>query len=830
MNIIPTQCQYLQNQVENLLQLLHQESTLRQQDTTAVRASLNKVISPKFEIVFAGAFSAGKSMLINALLGRELLYSAEGHATGTECYIEYAEPEKERVVLTFLSGAEIQEQVAILRKELGLDSNANIQQPEVIQIIREQCDAIIKNEGGENKSERAKQAKALKLLVDGFEANKECIHSAENAIYSMEQFNFSNLKEAASYARRGMNSAVLKRVEYYCHHPLLEDGNVIIDTPGIDAPVEKDAQITYDKIEHPETSAVVCVLKAAAAGDMTTEETELLEKMRENPGIRDRVFYVFNRIDETWYNSQLRQRLESLIISDFRDTERIYKTSGLLGFYGSLIKEASAGDRFGLDTIFANSVKGLDEEEETPQFVYAFNNYCGTSRKLPSNFPVSIHGFESPNENYVRILGEWGKPLIEQLIKDSGIEEFRDGITRYLKEEKRPQLFANLADDLQNICIQLQKNYLATQQNLASQPQEIEAMKIQELSLLNSQLQEVGEGFNQHISEEVNLLVTNKCDAFEADFNQLQSRMIRRLDELLDTFSVEAAYSRATINHPRNATAPLLAVLVEALYYLANQLEDILVDSTESVVSGFFQRLIDRVRKSEYYRQLYRLLGNDGGIEQHLKEVKKVVTTALISAARIECDRFVRESPRFYDEGTFSIYQFRQTLLQTSQSFDCSSMVEAEPSIRQLLKLDFEPKVSRTIRQTFRQTLNQTLKTHLLPMAEKQGEDIMQQYNQAREYLEKSLETEAAEKIQRNLRLQTEVEEKIGVYNQLVSSINSCLRTMLLNERQLPIIYGFNFGKNGDDLDVVSDENEKLLESEEVSPLDDLRQQMNLNS
>ena len=829
MNIIPTQCKDLQNQVENLLQLLHQEPTLRQQDTTAVRASLNQVISPKFEIVFAGAFSAGKSMLINALLGRELLYSAEGHATGTECYIEYAEPDKERVVLTFLNGVEIQEQVGILRKQLGLDPNAKIQQPEVIEIIREQCDAIIQKEGGENKSERAKQAKALKLLVDGFEANKECIHSTENAIYSMEQFNFSNLKEAASYARRGMNSAVLKRVEYYCHHPLLEDGNVIIDTPGIDAPVEKDAQVTYNKIENPETSAVVCVLKAAAAGDMTTEETELLEKMRGNPGIRDRVFYVFNRIDETWYNSQLRQRLESLIISDFRDTERIYKTSGLLGFYGSLIKETSGSDRFGLDSIFINSVKGLDGEEETPQFVYAFNNYCGTSRKLPSNFAVSIHGFESPNENYVRILAEWGKPLIEQLIKDSGIAEFRDGITRYLKEEKRPQLFANLADDLQNICIQLQKNYLATQQNLANQPHEIEAMKAQELLLLNTQLQEVGEGFSQHISEEVNLLVTNKCDGFEADFNQLQSRMIRRLDELLDTFSVEAAYSRATMNHPRNATAPLLAVLVEALYYLANQLEEILVDSTQSVVSGFFQRLIDRVRKSEYYRQLYRLLGNDGGIEQYLKEIEKAVSVALVSAARIECDRFVRESPRFYDEGTFSIYQFRQTLLQTSQSFDCSSMVEAQPAIRQLLKLDFEPKVSKTIRQTFRQTVNQTLKTNLLPMAEKQAEDIMQQYNQARAYLEKSLETEAAEKIQRNLRFQAEVEEKIGVYNRAVSSINSCLQAMMLNERQLPIISEFSFGKSEDDLEVVN-ENDKLLETQEVSPLDDLRQQMKLNS
>jgi hypothetical protein len=85
---------------------------------------------------------------------------------------------------------------------------------------------------------------------------------------------------------------------------------------------------------------------------MTIEETQLLERIRQNPSIRDRVFYIFNRIDETWYNPQLRQRLDNLIYSDFQDTTRVYKTSGLLGFYGSQIKGTSGRDRFGLDSIF----------------------------------------------------------------------------------------------------------------------------------------------------------------------------------------------------------------------------------------------------------------------------------------------------------------------------------------------------------------------------------------------------------------------------------------------------------------------------------------------
>ncbi|MDB9446845.1 dynamin-like GTPase family protein [Anabaena sp. CS-542/02] len=794
MSNIPTQCENLKEQVETVLQLLQQEPSLRSEDITSVQTSLEKVVSPQFEIVFAGAFSAGKSMLINALLERELLYSAEGHATGTECRIEYAPLDQERVVLTFLSEVEIREQASFLCEKLGFQTAANINQTEIIDLLRQGCNAIIQQEGGESKSERAKQGKALILLLDGYEANRQHIHTMKNATYSMEQFNFSNLKEAAGYARRGSNSSVLKRIEYYCNHPLLEDGNVIIDTPGIDAPVEKDAQLTYAKIQHPDTSAVVCVLKPAAAGDMTKEETELLEIMRDNGGIRDRIFYTFNRIDETWYNTQLKQRLDDLISKEFRDAPRVYKTSGLLGFYGSQIKHTNISDRFGLDSVFADTVKSSNGREETPQFINEFNRYCANSGKLSSShFRISVNSYETPNENYVRILAEQGTPLINQLIQDSGIEEFRTAITKYLVEEKRPQLFENLADDLEDVCIKIKKHYQTEYIKLDSQPREIEGMKAQELQRLNQQLQQVSKEFGQHITEEVNLIINNSCNTFEADFRQLQGRMIRRLDELLNTFSVADAYQRSTRSHPRNSTAPLLAILVEAFYYLANELEDILSECCQQLVNNLFRQLIEKIRKSEYYRQLYRLLGNDGGIEEQVKATAKTVSVILDNAASAECDRFVRESPRFYDEGTFSIYQFRQTLLQTSQSYDSQSMVEAEPAIRQLLKLDFEPKVSQTVCKSLRQTINTILKRQLLAMAQEQEDNILQQYSQARAYLEQTLQQEAQDKILSNQRLLNVVKEKIEGYNTAVSHINNCLQSMQLYDHLLPVISNEDF-------------------------------------
>jgi hypothetical protein len=87
----------------------------------------------------------------------------------------------------------------------------------------------------------------------------------------------------------------------------------------------------------------------------------------------------------------------------------------------------------------------------------------------------------------------------------------------YLTEEKRPQLFASLADDLQPLCISLQKFYLDKHRDLNSQPREIEAMKAQELTRLNHELKAIGIGFNQHIADEVNQIVVNRDPAFEED-------------------------------------------------------------------------------------------------------------------------------------------------------------------------------------------------------------------------------------------------------------------------------------------------------------------------
>ena len=392
------------------------------------------------------------------------------------------------------------------------------------------------------------------------------------------------------------------------------------------------------------------------------------------------------------------------------------------------------------------------------------------------------------NEKYVRLLSGLGTPLIDQLIKDSGIEEFRTAITRYLTEEKRPLLFADLADDLQPICIALRQSYLEAWLQLESQPRDIDAIKSQELQKLSRDLKQIGDRLYDDISKEVNFAVaSDQNQSLEVDYLKLKINMLKRLDELIVNFSVAIVHQRAQASHRRNSVVPVMGILTEGFYFLANELEDVLVECSKEIITNFFQNLIEKIKKADYYRELYRLLGNDGGTESYLQSVMLNASDALVNEAKIECDRYVRERPTFYADGT-GFSGLNHTLFQSCRGYDYQSMIESEPAIRQLLKLDFEFKVKDTVLRTFRQTINQTLNTHLLAGAAKQGDEILQQYDRARAYLAQTLEKEAQAKIDNNRRLQGDIKQNIDAYNAAVSNINACLEAMQLSRKKLPVI------------------------------------------
>ena len=94
-----------------------------------------------------------------------------------------------------------------------------------------------------------------------------------------EQFNFSNLKDAAGFARRGSNSAVLKQIRYYCHNYRMATSLLIHQGLMLQFRKMQNGRIIRLKTPIPQLSSAFSSLPISA-GDMTKEETELLEKMR----------------------------------------------------------------------------------------------------------------------------------------------------------------------------------------------------------------------------------------------------------------------------------------------------------------------------------------------------------------------------------------------------------------------------------------------------------------------------------------------------------------------------------------------------------------------
>lgn len=789
----PHQYENLEADVNRLLRLLDKEPSLRgQHDTAAIRTSRNKAIAPRFEIVFAGTYSAGKSMLINALLGQDLLYSSTGHATGIECYIEYAKsPEEERVELTFLSVLEVQEEVNDRSETLKLKS-VDIIQEGAIEKLRQKCKEITGDHKGSGKAEKEDEADGLLALLDGFEDNRKYIDPSNNKTYGMEELGFSK-EDAHNYACRGKNSAVLKRIKYYSHHSLLEDGNVLVDLPGIDAPVLRDAKLTYRKVEDTNTSAVICVMKADQEGEIETAEKKLIQAIRENSGIRDRVFYVFNRIDKTWRDPKLKQELDDLISKDFSKTRRgTYETSALLGFWANQLENTTESDRWGLDSIFkAETSKSSDGVEGTPSFVLEFLDYCDSDKLPVDKFPNIVRRkTQSKNEQYLEILNLYKTSIIEQLIRDSRIQEFSKAITRYLTEEKRPELFANLASDISELCNDLRESYLEERRQWKNKPANIVAMTERDLVQIEKEVLEVGEAFYRQIEEEIKLLVMDTCEDFKQDFNNLHQKMQDNLTDLIENFSILDAFANTCRNHHHATTAPLVAVLGQAFYDIANGLENVLVQESETLIASFFQRLIKRVRKQKYYRQLCNLLlDDDCEILQELRHIEKIIIEGVKVLASAECVFYIIESPDLYDyEDSVWLYQFRETLQEASKSRDVKRLVEAEQPIRQLLEIDFQAKFKQTIEVNFGSKIIKMLNKYLLSMAEKKRQLIWQQSARARANKWQTIEKEAQAKIdERNHKLR-EVELKISDYNQAVAGINSCLEAMKLDGYKLPTI------------------------------------------
>ena len=220
--------------------------------------------NPEFHIAFVGAIKAGKSTLINALLGQDLASTAVTPETAALTKFKAAEKQN-YVNLTFYS-----------QDEWNILWNS----------VRESKAEVFMQEYGELNAEAEKNnwlnKEPVTKVFDNIEELKEEIKK------------WTSSKKATHY--------FVKEVEVGIINSNIPKGVVFVDTPGLDDPVKYRSDITRTYIDRA-NAVLVCVKSDALTGGELATIYSVFANSRYNP---EKIYVVgtqldtLNRPNENW--------------------------------------------------------------------------------------------------------------------------------------------------------------------------------------------------------------------------------------------------------------------------------------------------------------------------------------------------------------------------------------------------------------------------------------------------------------------------------------------------------------------------------------------------
>ena len=810
--------QNLQDYVNELLELAKTSESIPEEDLKTVETSCKQAVSHTFEIAFAGLRSAGKSTTINALLDRELLYTQAGHATGTVCYIRSLPPSEteEKIEITFINQSQLKSNIAELCNDLNISTSGDTTQPEERERLMRQVRLMRREQDLPDRT--TKIMDVLERLLAAYNKYQSYIKEKNETItLPLDEEHRQQAAEYAAWEKAGGEvggGSVVERIDYYCRNSLLDSGNILIDLPGIDAPIKRDRELTLKRLQDEKTGAVVFMPSSAYEGALSQEEIELNTLIKSNKGIRSRVFFIFNRVDETWIDNQKRNKFEQSLKDDFKflnaddedETKRIYDTSALLGFYTSLIQnyiKENGIDSIKIPRIIDDGIE-INNTKIPKQYLISLVNFFRYKKNI--NFEVN----DSTNDDVLakeikEILNQKYFSSLEDAITESGVPRFRQSIYDYVNQRKRPQLYKQLSEDLQKLCRQLQKEYGEESTKLKKHPQTIEELKTSAKEKIEEDLKAISKQFDEHIDQAYRNFVTGSWNDFATEYNILKQNTTEFLKDLIDRFdfSLNKLYNQAIFNRRNNyGTAPILSIFVEPFYLLSSEFEDFFVEESSRVTKKIFSILENKIQKQDYYHNLEKLLGYDANflLEEVDKEGQIYVDIIKEFAIRI-CQEYIRESSHFYEQHNNEVSESSNSQKTLSFIEILSEIIkdikdkfgepvpnkDIENSIRDLFRVQFstDEQELNNLYSKFGFQLKVSFGKRLEPMRKKLKDEIIQKFELAAHKSDQRLESEAQSQFDSYESRKENLQTKITQYNQIVSSINDDLNSKSLKLRNL---------------------------------------------
>ncbi|GIW84243.1 MAG: hypothetical protein KatS3mg106_756 [Gemmataceae bacterium] len=428
----PTFINHLPSEVRQKMILLDREST--------------RLRNPDLTVAFVGGFSAGKSSLVNAFLGRYLLPESTKVTTAVPTYVRnVSSTEQEKAELHYLTQEEVEKLGELYRKEIA----TTFQIPELANLPYSTLMERVKPLAAEGRGRR---------LVDHFQIY--CEQKQRRPLDSRGRVMTISIAEAQDKIRDETEAMFLDRVVLKIHAPQLPEDVVLVDLPGISVPNPRHREITFRFVKE-DAHAIIFVLMATRLFDK--DEIEIMELIRSGEThIAEKTFWVLNR----WDSLTTEQQRQT--ISDFQqkmEEFRIpagyhyFRTNALYGLLAQLAARGVPLDDPALNRHWRDYQNAVEQryggshetalrESQVPalqQHVLEFLNKRLRWTTLNSVLDNARGNFISPIVHHLRVAKEKDDARLNHHLRQQEKEEVREQVEKQF-EERRGELTRLLQD------------------------------------------------------------------------------------------------------------------------------------------------------------------------------------------------------------------------------------------------------------------------------------------------------------------------------------------------------------------------------------------------
>jgi GTPase Era involved in 16S rRNA processing len=284
------------------------------------RVWIERLEQEEFPVAFFGSFSAGKSTMINAILGREILPENTKSTTAFPTIIKKGSEDK--VSIWYIND---DTKDTIWNKQcvdIGykIDKKLTRKPEESHSSHLERVKSAISEYHNISGQIDSKPLATLEQLFEGWNNNK----------YQTPQKSIQ-LSELKDYVEGHQDSLFIDRIEVYLKDIEIPEDIVFVDLPGLNVANDRHTQFTKEYIQEKAKAFVVCMKPNSL---LEGKEIEFLEETnRKDPTILQRSFWVINQWDTL---NELQKQQEDANFNqktkrfDFKiNPQRFFKVSAL---------------------------------------------------------------------------------------------------------------------------------------------------------------------------------------------------------------------------------------------------------------------------------------------------------------------------------------------------------------------------------------------------------------------------------------------------------------------------------------------------------------------